>query len=41
MHVLGTVGGERLRIGGMVDLSVEDIESHRRNALEDALASVG
>jgi phosphoribosylformylglycinamidine synthase len=38
---LGTVGGERLRIGGMVDLSVGEIESQRRTALEDALASVG
>jgi phosphoribosylformylglycinamidine synthase subunit PurL len=41
VDVLGTVGGERLRIGGMVDLSVEALESQRRTALEDALASVG
>jgi phosphoribosylformylglycinamidine synthase II len=41
LYVLGTVGGERLRIGGMIDLSVEEIERQRRTALEDALASVG
>jgi phosphoribosylformylglycinamidine synthase len=41
LHVLGTVGGESLRIGGLVDLSVDDIERQRRTALEDALAAVG
>jgi phosphoribosylformylglycinamidine synthase len=38
---LGTVGGERLRIGSSIDLSVADISSRRRNALEDALDQVG
>jgi phosphoribosylformylglycinamidine synthase II len=38
---LGTVGGEHLRIGFSIDLSVADISSRRRDALEDALAKVG
>jgi phosphoribosylformylglycinamidine (FGAM) synthase-like enzyme len=38
---LGTVGGERLRIGSSIDLSVADIASRRRDALEDALDKVG
>jgi hypothetical protein len=37
---LGTVGGDRVRLGEMVDLAVGDIERRRRNALEEALASV-
>jgi phosphoribosylformylglycinamidine synthase len=37
---LGTVGGDRVRLGEMVDLAVSDIERRRRNALEEALASV-
>jgi phosphoribosylformylglycinamidine synthase len=40
MDKLGVVGGDRLRIGAMIDLSVSDIEGRRRNALEDALASI-
>jgi phosphoribosylformylglycinamidine synthase len=40
VDVLGTVGGDRLRIGAMIDLSVSDIEGRRRTALEDALASI-
>lgn len=38
---LGTVGGERLRIGSSVDLSVADIATRRSDALEDALDQVG
>jgi phosphoribosylformylglycinamidine synthase len=38
---LGTVGGDRLRIGSSIDLSVADVSSRRRDALEDALAKVG
>jgi phosphoribosylformylglycinamidine synthase len=37
---LGTVGGEHLRIGSMVSLSVDDVVSRRRAALEDSLAAV-
>ena len=37
---LGTVGGDRVRLGEMVDLAVSDIERRRRSALEKALASV-
>jgi phosphoribosylformylglycinamidine synthase len=37
---LGTVGGDRVRLGEMIDLAVGDIERRRRNALEEALASV-
>jgi hypothetical protein len=35
------VGGERLRIGSSVDLSVADIATRRSDALEDALDQVG
>jgi phosphoribosylformylglycinamidine synthase II len=35
---LGVVGGDRLRIGTMIDLTVGDIAARRRNALEVALA---
>jgi phosphoribosylformylglycinamidine synthase len=38
---LGTVGGERLRIGASIDLSMADISWRRRDALEDALDKVG
>jgi phosphoribosylformylglycinamidine synthase II len=38
---LGRVGGERLRVGSSIDLSVADISSRRRDALEDALDKVG
>jgi phosphoribosylformylglycinamidine synthase len=38
---LGDVGGERLRIGASLDLSVEEITARRRDALEDALDKVG
>jgi phosphoribosylformylglycinamidine synthase II len=38
---IGTVGGGHLRIGSRVELSVTDISSRRRDALEDALANVG
>ena len=36
---LGTSGGERLRVGSMIDLSVTRIASTRRDALEDALGA--
>ena len=39
--VLGRVGGDRFRIGGMVDLAVGDIERRRRDALEEALEEIG
>jgi hypothetical protein len=35
---LGTIGGARLRIGGQVDLSVEQIVHRREGALVEALA---
>ena len=35
---LGVVGGDRLRIGTMIDLTVGDIAARRRDALEVALA---
>lgn len=38
--VLGTIGGTKLTIGSRIDLSVERIAVRRRDALEDALASV-
>jgi phosphoribosylformylglycinamidine (FGAM) synthase-like enzyme len=38
---LGTVGGPELRIGTMVEVSVETVESRRRGALEASLAAVG
>ena len=38
--VLGTIGGTKLTIGSRIDLSVERIAARRRDALEDALASV-
>jgi phosphoribosylformylglycinamidine synthase subunit PurL len=37
--ILGTAGGDRIKIGA-VDLDVSEIESRRRTALEEALASV-
>jgi phosphoribosylformylglycinamidine synthase len=39
--VLGIVGGERLRIGTSLDLSVSEISSRRSGALEEALEKVG
>jgi phosphoribosylformylglycinamidine synthase subunit PurL len=41
VFALGIVGGERFRIGSSIDLSVADISSRRRDALEDALDKVG
>ncbi len=38
---LGSVGGDRLRIGSEIDLSVTDISSRRTDALEDALSEAG
>jgi phosphoribosylformylglycinamidine synthase len=37
---LGTVGGESLRVGSMIDLPVARIASRRRDALEDALGAL-
>jgi hypothetical protein len=37
--ILGIAGGDRIKIGD-VDLDVSEIESRRRTALEEALASV-
>jgi phosphoribosylformylglycinamidine (FGAM) synthase-like enzyme len=37
---LGTVGGESLRVGSMIDLPVTRITSTRRDALEDALGAL-
>ncbi|HEY5438623.1 MAG TPA: hypothetical protein VIJ99_06960, partial [Acidimicrobiales bacterium] len=41
VHVLGTVRGHSLRIGQMIDLSVDELSSRRRSALEESLASLG
>jgi phosphoribosylformylglycinamidine synthase len=38
---LGAVGGACLQVGASIDLSVADISSRRREALEDALDQVG
>ena len=38
---LGSAGGATLKIGSLINLSVQQIEEKRRNALEDALAAVG
>jgi phosphoribosylformylglycinamidine synthase len=38
--ILGTVGGDSLRIGSLINVSVSEIESRRSNALSSALASV-
>ncbi len=38
---LGTVGGEELRIGSLINLSVSQVTSRRRDALEDSLAALG
>jgi phosphoribosylformylglycinamidine synthase len=38
---LGLVGGQRLRIGSMIDVSVEEVATRRRGALGEALAAVG
>src|ERR1700722_7428155 len=38
---LGVVGGTRLRIGSMIDLSVDEIATRRRGALEESLAAAG
>jgi len=38
---LGTVGGAVLRIGSMINLSVDEVASRRRGALEESLAAVG
>jgi hypothetical protein len=35
------VGGDRFRIGGLIDLSASEIERRRRVALEEALAAIG
>jgi hypothetical protein len=35
--VLGVAGGERLTIGSVIDLTVEEITSRRAGALVDAL----
>ena len=35
--VIGTVGGERLRIGGAVDVPVADLERAHRGGLADRL----
>jgi phosphoribosylformylglycinamidine synthase len=40
VSVLGTVGGDSLRIGSTINVSVSEIESRRSNALASALASV-
>jgi phosphoribosylformylglycinamidine synthase len=37
---LGTVGGRTLRIGSMIELSVDEVASRRRGALEESLAAV-
>ncbi len=39
--LLGLVGGDRFQIGGLIDLSVSEIERRRRVALEEALAAIG
>jgi phosphoribosylformylglycinamidine synthase len=39
--LLGSIGGNRLRIDGAIELSVDDISKRRRDALEDALAAAG
>jgi phosphoribosylformylglycinamidine synthase len=38
--ILGTVGGDSLRIGSTINVSVSEIESRRSNALSNAIASV-
>ena len=38
---LGTIGGDRLLVGTMVDLTVEEIYTRRRGALEAALDAAG
>ncbi|MEO9180484.1 MAG: AIR synthase-related protein, partial [Acidimicrobiales bacterium] len=38
---LGTVGGDALLIGAMIDVSVDEVSSRRRDALEVSLASLG
>jgi phosphoribosylformylglycinamidine synthase len=38
---LGTVGGPDLRIGLMIDVSVDEVGSRRRGALESSLAALG
>ena len=38
---LGTAGGTQLRIGSMIDLSVDEIATRRRGALEESLAAAG
>jgi phosphoribosylformylglycinamidine synthase len=38
---LGVVGGPELRIGSLVRLSVQDVTSRRRGALEESLAALG
>jgi hypothetical protein len=38
---LGTGGGERLVVGTVIDLSVEEIAATRRGALEVALSALG
>jgi phosphoribosylformylglycinamidine synthase len=37
---LGTVGGRTLRIGSMIELSVDEVAARRRGALEESLAAV-
>jgi phosphoribosylformylglycinamidine synthase len=38
--MLGTSGGDALRVGSMIDLSVAQMASRRRDALEDALGAL-
>jgi phosphoribosylformylglycinamidine synthase II len=38
---LGTIGGSRLRIGSLIDLSVDDVTTRRGGALEAALNAAG
>jgi phosphoribosylformylglycinamidine synthase len=38
---LGTVGGQDFRIGSMISVSVEQVGSRRRGALEESLAALG
>jgi phosphoribosylformylglycinamidine (FGAM) synthase-like enzyme len=38
---LGTVRGTALRIGDMIDVTVDDVSSRRRGALEESLTALG
>jgi len=37
---LGVCEGERLRVGSMIDVSVDQIATRRRDALHDALGAL-